>query len=120
MNLNYNNPEYSQKPCLYDIYNGFIRGNMFEDTYDPYKIDYLEIMPNNEQDALMLYIDAYSFAMHDLNLYLDIYPNDKEIYDLFKQINEENKKLIDEYEKKYEPINVGSSKYPFNWSDTNV
>ena len=43
---------------LYEPYQGFIRGNLFENLYDPYKVNGpYEIKPMNEQAELLTYID---------------------------------------------------------------
>lgn len=106
---------------LYDPYNGLIRGNLFKNLYDPYKIKTpYDIKPMNEQAELLTYIDALCFAMTDLNLYLDIYSNDKNAIDLFNQYRLEKEKLTDEYENKFGPITLNSdslNSYPWAWDD---
>ena len=101
-NNNYNQPLYNQNiqnKQIYDPYNGFIRGNMFPELYNSYKLNKpLEITPMNEQAELLTYVDALTFAMIDLNLYLDVYPNDREALELFNQYRMQ----ADEYTKKYE------------------
>jgi hypothetical protein len=80
-NNNYNQPMYNQEPnniTLFDPYNGFIRGNMFPNLYNGYKMaSPYEIKPMNEQAELLTGVDTLGFAAHDLNLYLDVYPEDR-------------------------------------------
>ena len=79
VNNTYNQPLYNQKQNdkLFDPYNGFIRGNMFPDLYNGYKLSKpLDITPLNEQADMLTYIDALCFAIIDLNFYLDLHPND--------------------------------------------
>ena len=106
---------------LYDPYNGFIRGNLFKSLYDPYKLkEPYEIKPMNEQAELLTYIDALGFSMTDLNLYLDIYPNDKNAINLFNQYRKEKESLVNQYESKFGPITLSSdslNSYPWNWDD---
>ena len=106
---------------LYDPYNGFIRGNLFKDLYDPYKLkEPYEIKPMNEQADLLTYIDALGFSMIDLNLYLDIYPNDKKAINLFNQYRKEKESLVHQYESKFGPITLNSdslNSYPWAWDD---
>ena len=65
-NINMNN--YNQK--FFNPYEGFIRGNMFPNLYDPYKNEKpYQIKPMNEQAEMLTNIDALGFAMIDLNLY---------------------------------------------------
>jgi hypothetical protein len=52
-----------------------------------------------------------------LNLYLDVYPKDKEVYLLFKKNNEEYLKLIDKYQGINSPLLVNYASYDgqFTW-----
>lgn len=107
LKCNYNpNEDYNQ---LYDIYEGFIRGNMFKNLYNDYKIKPYNIEPKNEQDELLTYIDMYSFAAHDISLYLDTHPNDYDMIKLYNQLNMEIKNLQIKYQKEYEPININDN-----------
>ena len=112
----FNNPN-----SLYDPYQGFIRGNMFEGLYDGYKLkEPYDIRPMNEQAELLTYIDSLAFACIDLNLYLDVYPDDKNMIDLFNQYRVQKKQLIEEYEKKFGPLSLNSDSlntYPWVWND---
>ena len=106
-NNNYNQPLYNQNiqdKQIYDPYNGFIRGNMFPELYNSYKLNKpLEITPMNEQAELLTYVDALTFAMIDLNLYLDVYPNDREALELFNQYRMQADEYTKKYENKYGP-----------------
>ena len=106
---------------LYDPYNGLIRGNLFKNLYDPYKSgEPYEIKPINAQAELLTYVDALSFAMVDLGLFLDVNPNNQEAIKLFNQYREEKIKLTKEYESKYGPITLDSdslNSYPWSWKD---
>ncbi|MDD3392274.1 MAG: spore coat protein CotJB [Bacilli bacterium] len=118
--LNNNKQNISLK--LYDPYEGYIRGNMFSDIYSNYKINTpFYINPLNDQANLLTYIDMYSFAAHDLNLYLDIFPDNKEVIDLYNQYKQESNRLTKEYENKYGPLSLNSeflNKYPWQWINT--
>ena len=59
---------------------GFLKGNMFKDEYIPYKnLTYVNINPKSDKESKLLNVMQYSFAINDLNLYLDIHPEDKEM-----------------------------------------
>ena len=107
-NNNYNQPLYDQNiqdKQIYDPYNGFIRGNMFPELYNSYKLNKpLEITPMNEQAELLTYVDALTFAMIDLNLYLDVYPNDKKILNSFHDYRKKYESLKKQYENEYGPL----------------
>ena len=129
INNNYNQPVYNQanfnkatmSNSLYDPYNGFIRGNMFPDLYNAYKTaNPYEIRPMNEQAELLTYIDALSFATIDLNLYLDIYPDDRDALALFNQYRIQKNEYMKKYESKYGPLLINSDaleNYPWAWDN---
>ena len=123
-NNNYNIPTFSndENPSsLYSPYEGFIRGNMFPSLYNTYKINKpYQIEPLNEQAEMLTNLDMLSFAALDLSLYLDVYPNDKDILNLFNKYREQAGKATLEYEKKFGPINKSSSAnnaYPWQWAN---
>ena len=94
------------------------RGNLFEYYFWPYKY-VAELKPKNEREELMMNIQMYSFAAHELNLYLDIYPNDKQAVGLYNQYKEMCEKYTQEYEKKYGCILLDSNEsYPWGWIDS--
>ena len=108
-NYNYQNYFNNLNNNLYEPYQGFIRGNLFENLYDQYKITRpYEVKPMNEQAEILTYIDSLGFATHDLNLYLDNFPNDKEMIKKFNNYNQELNKAINDYEKSYGPLLVNS------------
>ena len=86
---------------------GFLRGNMFQDEYEPYKnLTYFKLNPSNDKERLLYQVMAYSFAINDLNLYLDLHPDNKGMLDLFKKYVKEEKELCKEYVNKYGPLEV--------------
>ena len=59
------------------------------------------------------------FAAHDLNLYLDLHPQDGNMLEVFNQYRKEANSLLEEYESKYGPINTSSNTLdnsPFSWA----
>ncbi len=123
-NNNYNLPTYTKDESpnsLYDPYNGFIRGNMFNSLYNGYKINKpIELIASNEKDKLKLYLDAMCFAAHDINLYLDLYPEDKDMIELFNQYRMNANVLKEEYQNKFDPILTSSdalSRIPWAWDN---
>lgn len=108
-------PSGSQK--LYDPYDAFIRGNLFPNLYQGYKtMKPFQVEPMNEQAELLTYLDSFAFAAHELNLYLDNYPNDKEKVKLFKEYSREAKRAMEEYEKAYGPLLVtGVTSADWTW-----
>ena len=123
-NMNFNKCGYDQKGLkpnnLYDVYSGFIRGNMFPDIYNEFKINKpFEVEPINEQAEMLTYLDAYCFAAHDLNLFLDNHPDNREMIELFKEYTKKAQELTREYESKYGPLFVdASTTYPWAWNNS--
>lgn len=99
---------------------GFLKGNMFRNEYEPYKsLTYFKLEPKNEQEKKLYKIMALSFAINDLNLYLDINYNDKEVFKLFKKYVEEKDKLCREYTKEYGPLEITDPMgNKFSWIDS--
>ena len=97
---------------LFDYDEGFMYGNMFRNEYDPYKnyrVSRLE--SNTDVGRLLLKIYQYDFALNDLSLYLDLHPEDMDVYRVFKKYTEEQRKCVDVYEKKYGPMELDESNY---------
>ncbi|MBQ1813013.1 MAG: spore coat protein CotJB [Bacilli bacterium] len=116
--VNIKNEEMLQKD-LVNVSEGFRRGNIFPDLYWPYKKQTYNFVPNNERQRLLLEIMENSFYAHELNLYLDNYTTDKEKIDLFNKYNDKSNNLINEYNKKYEPIILNDLKeVPWAWEES--
>ena len=103
---------------LFNPYEGYLKGNAFRNEYIPYK-DYkvAKIKINSEQEEMLFNIREYSFMMHDMNLYLDIHPDDKEALNKFNEYRTKANELIMKYERKYGPLMVSQSdvNQSFNW-----
>lgn len=106
---------------LFTPYEGFIRGNMFKTLYNPYRIDRpFQIQPMNEQAEMLTSLDSLGFAMIDLNLYLDVFPNDRKALEQYNQYRKQKEDLLKQYEKKYGPIVLSSDAlnvYPWAWDN---
>ena len=100
-----------------DLQNGFYLGNIFTDTYKPYK-NYKpkRINAYSEQQKLLLAIQEMDFIINDLNLYLDINPNDTKMYELFKKYCLELDKLKKVYYEKYQVLELcKDTKGKYTW-----
>ena len=117
-NMQYMN-NYNQN--LFTPYEGFIRGNMFTSLYDPYRdMKPFQIKPMNEQADMLTKIDSLGFALTDLNLFLDVNPNDKSAIDLFNQYRMQKEELMKKYQDKYGPLELSSdslNNYPWMWDN---
>ena len=91
------------------------RGNLFDYYFWPYKY-IADIKPMNERDELMQKIQMYAFAAHELNLYLDIYKDNKNAIEPYNEYARMTNKYINEYEQKYGAIALNSNEnYPWMW-----
>lgn len=112
------NMKFETNSNLASVKDGFAKGNMFNDLYDPYKnYRYQELTVNNKQEELLLEIMALSFAINDLNLYLDLHPTDESILRKFKDLTEKAYSKEMEYVKCYGPLEVMDSESlsKFEW-----
>ncbi len=102
-----NEEEKKIKVKLYEPTEGFIKGNMFENEYKPYK-NYRPCMPKTtcEKTAKLYKIMELEFVINDLNLWLDIHPNDKKVFECLKIAIEKLCILENDYVKEYGPIKI--------------
>lgn len=119
----------NNKSTLANLDEGFLKGNMFTNLYEPYKNYAVQkLTPKTEKDLLLYNIYKLSFAINDLNLYLDINPDDQAMYNIFKNYVNAYNSCLDEYEKKYNIIELNNDdknnytwyKNPWPWEDTYV
>lgn len=105
---------------------GFLRGNMYRDEFKPYKnYTYRKIEPLSKRDQLLFEIMKYDFAINDLNLVLDLNPNDEKLLELFKKYVALLCEKELEYVKLYGPLQVEEAegntfdwiKEPWPWND---
>lgn len=109
-----NNISYNSN--ITDSQTGFKRGNLFNNLYSEYK-NYKpnDLKANSEREDLIMQIDEQRFAIIEMNLYLDIYPNDKNALNKFNSYLRKEKELINLYESKYGPMTISSPVQTDNW-----
>jgi spore coat protein JB len=102
---------------LAEPYIGFTRGNMFDNLYDEYK-NYRpqELNPKDDKEYLMLLMQMYGFAAHDLGLYLDVNPNDTNVIRQRSEYIRMYKEALMQYENSFGPITKESIMLENNWS----
>ena len=105
--------------ALFNPTDAYNYGNLYSNLYSQYKNYKPEILDaNNEREQLLLDLSRVAFAAHELNLYLDLYPNDESMLALFNDYRREANALTKQYEEKYGPLNISSDsldKSPFLW-----
>ena len=86
------------------------KGNMFKNLYVPYK-NYkpVKLEAKTERQRKLNEIRSYAFAMKELNLYLDVNPNNASYINLFNEYRKIKEKLVEQYEKMYGPLTLNSS-----------
>ena len=118
-NININNFRKNEKRELYSTKESLNKGNSFKNEYIPYKNYIYRVVVKGEKDELLLKIQELTFRTIDLNLYLDIYPFDKEMFNEFKNASNELKKYKEIYEKNYGPLCVTDTSFYDNYKWTN-
>ena len=119
MNNYYNDFNYPYTASsIYGAYEGYLKGNMFKNLYEQYK-DYkpATIKLTNEKEQDLFNLNQIGLAMHDINLYLDVNPDDNQMINLFSQYKDLYNELFTQFESKYGPICVNNvnNKSPFEW-----
>ena len=118
----YNQNQIIANNNILNPYQGYLKGNLFKNTYKGYK-NYTpkEINANNEQEALLYQLMQYKFALIELNLYLDTNPNDTNALNLYNQYLINKKQIMNKYETMYGPITIDSNNTAtttWNWNNT--
>ena len=85
--------------------------------YKPYKnFKPKKINAYSEQQKMLLRIQELDFIINDLNLYLDVYPNDIKCYEIFKKYCLELESLKKKYEEKYQVLElINDTKGKYTW-----
>ena len=105
------------RPKLYDATEGLEKGNLFPNLYDPYK-NYApgKFKTPTERAKKLLEIQKLDFAINDLNLYLDMHPEDMYAYKMFKTYVMECKKKKSEFTKIFGPLMLDELTDTYEWS----
>ena len=100
---------------------GYTRGNLFSNLYSEYK-NYTprNLTTNDPRVKLWLEMSENYFAAHEINLYLDLNPEDSSMISLFNDYRNKAESLKEEYESMYGPISLSSDTLdntPFLWEN---
>lgn len=103
----YSSSSDSRVDSFYGPNEGFAKGNMQANIYKPYKLVNPSLpTASNERERLLLEVQKYSFAMWDLNLYLNTHPTDRNVMRLFDQYRNSYMKAVNDYENRFGPLHV--------------
>ncbi|MBQ3021447.1 MAG: spore coat protein CotJB [Bacilli bacterium] len=114
-----NYDKFYEKRDNLNLENGFYLGNIYSDLYKPYK-NYKpkKINAYSEQQKMLLKLQELDFIINDLNLYLDIYPNDMKCFEIFKKFTKEYDSLKQNYYDKYQVLELcKDNKNKYTWLD---
>lgn len=102
---------------LFDLETALQKGNLFKDLYKPYK-SYTPrtIKVNTAREKCLLEIQELDFSIGDLNLYLDLYPDDLEAFTLFSKLTREYLKKTAEYASTFGPLTLDQTGSEYEWS----
>ena len=102
---------------ILDSYEGFKRGNMFGNLYDPYR-NYKpeELKAKSEREDMLMQLQELKFAMIELGLYLDLNDKDRKALNLFNEYQKKEKQLCKMFEEKYGPLTFDSMEYKNSWT----
>ena len=111
-----NNINFNRDSKLFDIEEGFNKGNLFKNIYSKYKNYVYKLAVNNKRDTLLYKIQMYIFALKDLNLYLDVYPKDESIINEYQKLKRKLQDIKNEYENNYGPLNTNEVNSEDKWT----
>lgn len=116
VDVNIDSINFNREDKLYSPLEGFNKGNMFKNLYSKYKNHVYKLKVSSKRDELLYQIQMYMFAMKDINLYLDLHPDDsmmlKKYYDYRNKYNELKKK----YENEYSPLCINNVMNSSKWT----
>ena len=105
---------------LSDPKTGFIRGNLFDNLYDPYKnYKNRELKPKNQREELLYNIMMHIFVLTELQLYLDTNPGDMRMLDTYKKYLTAKRKLVEQYENSFGPLTMDGVNDTNRWTWVN-
>ena len=121
-NMNNNMQKNMGNNNLFNSYDAYVNGNLFEDQYIGYK-NYkpINLNPKNKQQELLYNLNQKHFGMHEANLALDVNPNNNEMMEVYKKYRDEFIDLLGKYQKEYGPLCVSDpnlNNVQFGWEKT--
>lgn len=102
---------------IYDPEEALRRGNLFPKLYNGYKnYEPAPIRVDSEREKCLLEIQRLDFCINELNLYLDLHPEDRQAYSTFKRYVMECKRRKEEYTAIYGPLCLDDLTDEWEWS----
>ena len=110
----------NQSMNVFHANEAFTKGTIFKTLYIPYK-NFLPKQPValTDKQKSMLEVQKYCSVCHDFALYLDVFPNDKNVISLRNEYLEKYEKALDNYQSKYGSIvSSNATTVPYDWRST--
>lgn len=105
---------------LLPVEDAFFCGTIFRHLYKPYKMHQpTRIIPTNEKDRLLLDVDKYYFALHEIRIFLDNDPNNQAAINIFTIFQKGYIMAKHAYESKYGALDIEAQNLdtsPWNWT----
>ena len=103
-----------------ELSNKFLRGNMFDNEFMPYKnMNYIKPLLKDAREIKLAKIMEVSFAITDYVLYLDVHPEDLEVFNKYREETQKLEILKKEYEKMYGPLcNTNGDYETYKWIES--
>lgn len=113
-----NSSNQDKSPKLFDPEEAFMLGNLFKDLYMSYRgFSNYCLRPQNQRQQALLAVQINDFAAHEINLYLDMHPNNQRMAQLYTEFAKKAKEAKKAFESIYGPLSVqdSSNQIPFEW-----
>lgn len=113
------------KPFSIDLFpldEGFYKGTIYKNKYIPYK-NYRPRMvrPTSEKGRILFEVNKYYFALHEIRMYLDVFPYSQEAINLFSKFQDAYIQSKHAYETRFGPLDIEAPNLdtvPFKWAMT--
>lgn len=102
---------------LFEPDTGLCMGNMFRNEYKGFE-SYTEdkLIATNDKEKLLLNIYELDFAINDLSLYLDLHPENKNIFNKYSEYVNKYNIYLKKYEESYGPMELNTTTYDkYKW-----
>jgi len=105
---------------LFPVDEGFARGTIFRGLYEPYKKQVaMKPVPTTERERMLHDVNKYNFALHEIRMYLDNFPDDQEAISVFANFHRNYIKAKNDYEMRFGALDIEAPNLdvaPWNWT----
>jgi hypothetical protein len=105
---------------LFGVDEGFLNGTMFRGLFDTYKnFRPRTTVPTGEKERMLFDVDKNYFALHEMRMYLDNFPNDQEAVNKFTEFQKAYTEAKRNYEARFGALDIEAANLnttPWNWT----